>query len=177
MTNATADAARPGAAGTDTERTFRVQAIPAAVLERIRAAGHDDFDNPLVPITDDAGGSPMRCCLQPSAPGDVVYLISYRPFTSPGPYAEVGPVFVHAESCPGYSAVDRYPDGYRDWPTMIFRPYRYDGAIAYDAIRMGDASTADALVAEMFADPEIEFVHTRNVYAGCYMFAIVRAGA
>ena len=42
---------------------------------------------------------------------------------------------------------------------------------------MGDASTADALVAEMFSDPEIEFVHTRNVHAGCYMFAITRADA
>jgi hypothetical protein len=154
--------------------SFRVQAIPAEALERIRAAGQDDFGNPLVPITDEAGGSPMRCCLQRSAPGDAVHLISYRPFTRPGPYAEVGPVFVHAQPCPGYSASDRYPDGYRDWPTMVFRPYRYDGAIGYDAIRMGDASTAGALVAEMFADPEIEFVHTRNVHAGCYMFTIAR---
>lgn len=177
MTDATAGTARPGAADTDTKPRFRVQAVPAAVLERIRAAGRDDFDNPLVPITDEVGGSPMRCCLQPSAPGDLAYLISYRPFTSPGPYAEVGPVFVHAESCPGYSATDRYPDGFRDWPTMIFRPYRYDGAIGYDAIRMGDAATAGTLVAEMFSDPEIEFVHTRNVYAGCYMFAITRADA
>jgi Protein of unknown function (DUF1203) len=177
MTNATAAAARRDAADTDTGPRFQVQAIPAALLERIRAAGHDDFGNPLVPITDEPGGSPLRCCLRPSTPGEVVYLISYRPFTGPGPYAEVGPVFVHAESCPGYSATDRYPDGYRDWPTMIFRPYRYDGAIAYDAIRMGDASTADALVADMFSDPQIEFVHTRNVYAGCYMFAITRADA
>jgi hypothetical protein len=174
MTNTTA--ARP-TADPDTAPRFRVQAIPAAVLDRIRAAGHDDFDNPLAAILDEAGGSPLRCCLRPSAPGDVVCLISYRPFARPGPYAEVGPVFVHAEACPGYAANDRYPDGYRDWPTMIFRPYRRDGAIAYDAIRMGDASTAGALVAEILADPDIEFIHTRNVAAGCYMFTITRPDA
>ena len=55
---------------------------------------------------------------------------------------------------------------------MVFRPYRYDGVIAYDAIQMGDAETAEALIADIFADPTIEFIHTRNVYARCYMFRI-----
>jgi Protein of unknown function (DUF1203) len=156
---------------------FRVQAIPAAVLERIRAAGQDDFGNPLVAVTDAEGGSAMRCCLRRSAPGDVIHLIGYRPSAHPGPWVEVGPVFVHAAACPGYAATDRYPEGYRDWPAMVLRPYRYDGAIAYDAIRTGDAETAEALVAEMFADPQIELVHTRNVLAGCYMFTMTRSDA
>jgi hypothetical protein len=56
---------------TTTGSAFRVTAIPAEVLDRIRAAGHDDFGNPLVPATDEDGGSPMRCCLRRSAPGNV----------------------------------------------------------------------------------------------------------
>jgi hypothetical protein len=47
---------------TTTDTTFRVTPIPADVLDRIRAAGHDDFGNPLVPAADEDGGSPMRCC-------------------------------------------------------------------------------------------------------------------
>ena len=161
---------------TRTDTAFRVTPIPADVLDRIRAAGHDDFGNPLVPAADEEGGSPMRCCLRRSAPGDRLCVIAYRPFTRPGPYAESGPVFIHADRCAGYDDTGAYPAGYRDWPTMVFRPYRYDGVIAYDAIQMGDAKTAEALIADIFADPTIEFIHTRNVYAGCYMFRIGRPG-
>ena len=168
---------RPGPAThatTTADTAFWVTAIPAGTLHHIRAAGQDDFGNELVPAVSEAGGAPMRCCLKPSEPGDRVCLIAYRPFTRPGPYAESGPVFIHAGACAGYPDASSYPAGYRDWPTMVFRPYHYDGTIAYDAIQMGDGATAEALIAAMFADPGIEFIHTRNVYAGCFMFGISR---
>jgi hypothetical protein len=158
---------------------FRVHAIPPRTLAEIRLAGHDRFGNELTPILDADGGSPLRCCLRRSTPGEQLYLIAYRPFEGPGPYAEVGPVFVHASPCPGYLKSDAYPVGYRDWPTMVFRPYRRNefncDAIAYDAIQMGDGGTAETLISAIFADPTINFIHTRNVYAGCFMFSITRA--
>jgi hypothetical protein len=159
---------------------FRVYPIPPATLAEIRLAGRDRSGNELVPIVDD-GGSPLRCCLRRSTPGEVIYLIAYSPFTRPGPYAETGPVFVHASACPGYTENDVYPDGYRDWPPMIFRPYRYDprldcDVIAYDAIKMGDGVVGESLIASIFTDPTINFIHTRNVNAGCFMFTITCAG-
>jgi hypothetical protein len=159
---------------------FRVHAIPSTTLAGIRLAGRDQFGNELIPIIDADGGSPLRCCLRRSTPGEELYLIAHRPFTRPGPYAEAGPVFVHASGCPGYHENDAYPAGYRDWPTMVFRPYRHHAelncdAIAYDAIRMGEGATAEALIGSIFADPTIGFIHTRNVQAGCFMFSITRA--
>jgi Protein of unknown function (DUF1203) len=161
---------------------FRVQAIPSSTLAEIRLAGHDRFGNPLRPIVDADGGSPLRCCLRRSTPGQELYLIAHRPFTRPGPYAEAGPVFVHASACPGYPENDAYPADYRDWPPMVFRPYRHDAelnydAIAYDAIQIGGGDTAEILIRAIFADPTITFIHTRNVYAGCFMFSITRADA
>jgi hypothetical protein len=159
---------------------FRVHAIPSTTLAEIRLAGHDRFGNELTSIVDADGGAPLRCCLRRSRPGEALYLIAHRPFTRPGPYAEAGPVFVHASACTGYLESDAYPAGYRDWPTMVFRPYRHDAelncdAIAYDAIKMGEGATAETLIADIFADPAINFIHTRNVYAGCFMFSITRA--
>ena len=161
---------------------FRVHAIPARTLAEIRLAGHDPFGNELIPIVDADGGSPMRCCLRRSAPGEQLYLIAYRPFTRPGPYAEAGPVFVHAGQCPGYREHDAYPAGYRDWPPMVFRPYRHHAeldcdAIAYDAIQISGGATAENLIGAIFADATIDFIHTRNVHAGCFMFSITRANA
>jgi len=159
---------------------FRVHAIPSRTLAEIRVAGHDQFGNQLTPIVDDEGGSPLRCCLRRSTPGEQICLIAYSPFSAPGPYAEAGPVFVHASPCAGYRETGAYPAGYRDWPTMVFRPYRHHtglncDAIAYDAIAMGEGPTAESLISSIFADPSITFIHTRNVHAGCFMFSITRA--
>ena len=158
---------------------FRVQAIAPGTLAEIRLGARDQFGNQLTSIVDADGGSPLRCCLRRSTPGEELYLIAYSPFSRPGPYAEVGPVFVHAGPCPGYRENDAYPAGYRDWPTMVFRPYRRHAelngdVIAYDAIQMGDGDTAEALIDAIFADPTIDFIHTRNVHAGCFMFSITR---
>jgi hypothetical protein len=163
-----------------TSIAFRVHAIPSSTLAEIRLAGHDRFGNPLRPIVDADGGSPLRCCLRRSTPGEELYLIAHRPFTRPGPYAEVGPVFVHASGCAGYREDNAYPAGFRDWPPMVFRPYRHHAeldcdAIAYDAIQIGGGDTAETLIRKIFADPTINFIHTRNVHAGCFMFSVTRA--
>lgn len=157
-----------------TPAAFRISAIPPQDLDRIRAAGKDDFGNPLEVSVDEQGGSPLRCCLRPAAPGDRLMLIAYQPFNRPGPYAEVGPIFVHAERCAGYIEPSQYPSGYRDWDPMIFRPYHYDGRMAYPALTMVEGPEAEQAIETIFADPAIEMIHSRNVYAGCYMFAIHR---
>ena len=158
---------------TTTTATFRISAIPPQTLDRIRVAGQDDFGNPLEVIVDEQGGSPLRCCLRPATPGDHLLLIAYRPFSRPGPYAEAGPVFIHAERCAGYAEPSQYPAGYRDWKPLIFRPYHYGGRMAYPAIAMVDGLQAEQIIEKIFADPTIEVIHARNVYAGCYMFECV----
>jgi Protein of unknown function (DUF1203) len=158
-----------------TKSTFRIEAIASVELDRLRPGGQDDFGNPIDLTIDEGGGSPLRCCLRPAEPGARVGLIAYRPFTRPGPYAEVGPVFIHADRCPGYDTPDEYPPGFRNWPTMIFRPYHFNGRMAYPALAMVDGGQAEQVIATMFADPTIELIHSRNLYAGCFMFAIHRS--
>ncbi|MFN2503446.1 MAG: DUF1203 domain-containing protein [Acidimicrobiales bacterium] len=154
---------------------FRIEAIAPDALDRIRVDGEDDFGNPILVTIDEEGGAPLRCCLQPAEPGAAVALIAHRPFARPGPYAEVGPVFIHAGRCAGYDTPEQYPPGFRDWPTLIFRPYHFDGRMAYPALAMVEGRHAEQAIAEMFADPTIEVIHSRNLYAGCFMFGIHRS--
>ncbi len=44
------------------KRAFRIEAIASDILDRIRAAGQDDFGNPIDIAIDEGGGSPLRCC-------------------------------------------------------------------------------------------------------------------
>jgi Protein of unknown function (DUF1203) len=152
---------------------FRVTPVPAAELERLRRAGRDDAGNVLEPFTNtDPDGTPLRCCLRPASVGEQVVLLAYQPPGTAGPYAEVGPIFVHAEPCSGYAEPHVYPAAYRD-RRQVLRAYNTSG-------RMGDAmlvdgATAEEGIARLLADPSVAIVHSRNVLAGCYMFAIQRA--
>src|SRR5581483_1246012 len=68
--------------------SFQILAIPPAELDGIRAAGRDVAGNGYRPTVDRAGGSPLRCCLRLTRPGEQVALIAYRPAGTAGAYAE-----------------------------------------------------------------------------------------
>jgi hypothetical protein len=145
------------------------EAIPAAELAEIRAAGRDEAGNSLT-VQADNGGSPVRCCLRETRPGERVMLIAYTPPGTAGAYAERGPVFVHADPCEGYPTPRRYPPGLRH-RMQVVRAYDRQGRIA-DGVLAADGLQAEAVIAEMLARPDVELVHLRNVGYGCYNFAV-----
>lgn len=152
--------------------TFHVEAIPAGRLRTIRTRGEDGLGNRLRPRPAD-GGELLRCCLRPAAPAEPIGLIGYRPSDLGGPYAETGPVFVHAEECPGYLEPTAYPEGFRT-RRQIFRAYGPDGRIVDAEIVEG--TDAEAAIERMLARPEVDRIDSRNVTYGCYMFRVARAG-
>ena len=144
--------------------------IPAATLQQIRAAGVDEADNGLTAQVDHQGGNPLRCCMRESAPGERVLLIAFTPPGTRGPYAERGPVFIHAEPCGGYLTTDRYPPGLRHRQQVV-RAYDRDGRIA-DGVLVTDGQHAMNVIGELLARPGVALVHLRNVGYGCYNFAV-----
>jgi hypothetical protein len=171
------------APGVATTATFEVRGIDQDVLARLRVA--DDAGHAPRQVTEEAGGSPLRCCLRTSRPGERIALVSYAPLrqwagetgADPGPYDEVGPVFIHSEPCDGPSGTG-YPEEYIGWQRM-FRAYRADGTILTgrlaSADEVGDRATAHRLLDEIFADPEVAVVHARALEFGCFTFEIRRA--
>jgi hypothetical protein len=156
------------------DTTFRVQALPALDLARIRGAGVDDFGHPLrVSVADEEPGTPLRCCLREAHVGERVALISWRPLREApdSVYAEVGPVFVHADDCPGYREEDAYPEGFRH-RVQVMRTYSAGGDML-DAV-MTEGAAAEEAIAGLLTNPDAVAVHSRNVTAGCYMFAVYR---
>jgi len=173
--------AAPGRAG----RRYLARAIDQAVLAGLRAA--DDAGNPPRLLTDTEGGSPLRCCLRASAPGERVALVSYAPLrrwaratgADPGPYDEVGPVFIHPAPCPG-PAGDGLPAALLGGP-RVFRAYSARGHIlggrpfGLDGPgRDGPGGAAEALLADIYADPEVAVVHVRAMAFGCFLFEALR---
>jgi hypothetical protein len=146
--------------------------IPPATLEHIRAAKVDEAGNELTEQVVTDGGSPLRCCLRETAPGDRVLLIAYTPPGTRGAYAERGPVFIHAEPCEGYRTLGEYPPALRHRQQVV-RAYDGEGRIA-DGILVEDGEHAIPVIHDLLARPDVTLVHLRNVGYGCYNFAVRR---
>lgn len=162
---------------------FEVRAIAVDVLRELLEV--DDAGRPPLLLTDDEGGSPLRCCLRPIQPGERVALVSYAPLrrwarktgAEPGPYDETGPVFIHAGPCQG-------PDGtgVPGWLAgghRVLRAYNADGRILrgqlVDADPAGSPVGVESALAAMFADPQVALVHGRALEFGCFTFEARRA--
>src|SRR5262245_9333979 len=113
--------------------SFEIRGIAPAVVKELLDT--DDAGRAPRPLTDEEGGSPLRCCLTKAEPGERIALLSYAPLrrwaaetgADPGPYDEQGPIFVHAEPCSGTQA--------SGWPAAhagsqrVLRAYNADGRI------------------------------------------------
>lgn len=162
--------------------TFEVLAIPPLVVAGLLIA--DDAGHAPRFVVDEPGGSPLRCCLRRSSPGERIALVSYAPLrrwaaqagASPGPYDEIGPVFIHSEPCDGQRD-DGYPAEFLG-SRRVLRAYSADGRILGGQLaephQVRDQAAAAALLAEFFGEPRVAVAHARAVDFGCFTFEIRR---
>ncbi|WDV51709.1 DUF1203 domain-containing protein [Streptomyces coeruleorubidus] len=156
--------------------TYIAQPIAPRVLKELRTT--DDAGRPMDPVTDTEGGAPLRCCLGRSGPGDRIALVSYAPLrrwaaekgVDPGAYDEVGPVFIHADDCPGPDADAGIPftNAHR-----TVRRYSAEGRIVGGRLVEESAGFEQAFM-EAFDDPAVALVHVRAVEYGCFLYEVRR---
>ncbi|SCF10926.1 Protein of unknown function [Micromonospora coriariae] len=154
-----------------TSTDFRVRAMPAGTLDVVRRTGRDAADRPVEALPA-GGGEPLRCCLRDAEAGEELLLFGYAPPVAAGPYREVGPVFAHAVACPAPEPTGGHPPDWRGRP-QVLRAYDRQGRI--HGGRLHDGTDPEAVIAELFADPAVHQLHSRNVVYGCFMFAVERA--
>jgi hypothetical protein len=148
---------------------FRIEPLDPYRLAAILATGSDDSGNPpAYLLATEAGGTPLRCCLREAEPGERVALLGWRLDLPAGPYAEIGPVYVHADGCPGYQDPQRYPAGFAR-RVQVQRGYDSRGWMV--EARLVQPDQAESSLAELLSRPGIAVVHSRNPLQGCYMFA------
>ncbi|HZC69701.1 MAG TPA: DUF1203 domain-containing protein [Jatrophihabitans sp.] len=150
--------------------TLTVLAIEPSRLEAMRAAGADEHGNPFVGYSAN-GWEPLRCCLRVARPDEQIALIGYRPFRTVSPWAEVGPVYVHAAACEGYPPDAGLPPELRTG--RMLRGYHADGSLAYDHItRVPEGVDIEASLRALLAAPEVAEVHVRAVETQCFAYAV-----
>jgi hypothetical protein len=121
--------------------------------------------------TDTEGGAQLRCCLRHSRPGERIALVAVTPPGPRGAHRETGPVFLHADGCPGRSGTG-FPDDFR-YRERVFRTYDTTGAISGgELVPPGDVH--EQVAQRLLDQPGVAFLQVRNVVHGCYVLTIRR---
>jgi len=157
---------------TPTTLNLTAHAIDAARLDGVRAAGEDGFGNPLAAFPATGSGEPLRCCLRFATTGEPIAMISHAPFSEPSVWREVGPVYVHASRCEGYSEPG-LPEELRAGPRVL-RTYRADGSMSYEHNTLVGEEDLEPVLERLLDEPEVATVHVRTVLPQCFLYAVTR---
>ena len=156
-------------------QALRVSAINPAHLDRVRRTGTDGHGNLLHPFAAGGQGEPLRCCLRFAEAGEQIMLISYAPFEHPSVWREVGPVYVHAAACDGYSDTRQLPTQLATGPRLL-RAYMPDDTMNYDhnTVVLDDADLMP-IIERLLDEPDVATVHVRTLAPQCFLYAVSAA--
>ena len=149
--------------------------MPSELAAAYRAGATDaNGQSPERHVSSD-GGEPCRHCLGTVAVGEAYLILAYRPFPSPQPYAELGPVFLHAEACPAYDPAQGLPQRESRGSGRILRGYGADDRIVYGTGRVVANDGIEAAAGEILARSDVAYVHMRSAANNCFTLRIDRA--
>ncbi len=149
---------------------LRFTAMPTATARAFQAGKPDANGQPPERHISDGDGVPCRHCLANVAQGEPYLILAYRPFPAPQPYAEIGPIFLHAHAC------SRYPETAAMPPLQsaqyIIRGYTQQDRIKYGTGQIVPTPAIPDAAAQLLALPEIAYVHVRSASNNCYQCRI-----
>ena len=154
--------------------TLRFVALNSETVKSLRNGGKDANGQRPERQVSDGGGNPCRHCLEDMPEGDAFLVLAHRPFPDPQPYAEVGPLFVHAEDCPRYPESAGVPAYLKTREAILIRGYGTDDRIVYGTGQAVPPEDIEAASAKLFDRPDIAYIHARSASNNCYQFRIER---
>jgi Protein of unknown function (DUF1203) len=93
---------------------YRVVPLPTDVAETARRTAQAGARDHAHVTADSPAGFPCRHCLRWARPGEQLVLFPYASIPPGRPYAETGPIFIHAQPCPRYEGNGEYPADFRN---------------------------------------------------------------
>lgn len=123
----------------------------------------------------DGDGVPCRHCQRDIPAGEPYLILNYRPFPAPQPYAESGPIFLHADECPRYPEVAALPPVLSARKLVLIKGYNAADRIVYGTGQLVAPAELAAAAAGILARDDVAYVHARSATNNCYQCRIERA--
>jgi len=152
--------------------TLHYKPMPSDLAARYRRREPDAYGLTPELHVSDGQGMPCRHCLANIAAGDPYLILAYRPFPALQPYAETGPIFLHADECTRYSESSLMPEMFNESKGFILRGYSCQDRIVYGTggvIETGDISIR---AKELLSRDDVSYVHMRSSRNNCFQCRI-----
>ena len=153
--------------------SIRFTALETSVVRALQEGGPDANGQVPERHVSPGNGIPCRHCLDLVAKGEPFLILAHRPFPAPQPYAEQGPIFLHAEPCARHEPDPEVPKMLAS-PRYIVRGYGANDRIIYGSGQIVPTSDIPFAAAAMFEDPRIAYIHVRSASNNCYQCRIDR---
>jgi hypothetical protein len=152
--------------------SFRVAAIPTKVAELVRSTLRSPGYGHPAHVEVAAGYGPCRHCLRTFEVGkEDRILFTYDPFHGFESLPLPGPVFIHAEPCERFSG-ERFPEDLRSHRLTFVA---YGGGRRLLAEEYVENGAVESMIAHLFSNDAVRYLHVRDTEAGCYDFRIERS--
>lgn len=149
-------------------------AMDTSIVRTLQAGGCDA--NNMIPekvmATETIGI--CRHCLKDIVAGEEMLILSHRPFQAAQPYAEQGPIFLHAEPCERFEETPQPPTNFLERDYLMIRGYTGDERIKYGTGKVVDTGALVEGCRAILEDPEIEYIHVRSASNNCYQCRVER---
>lgn len=152
------------------------RALSTEIVRRYQDGATDANGQAPERYVSDGSGVPCRHCLADVASGEEYLLLAHRPFGPLQPYAECGPIFLHAGPCERYLESPRLPPVLARWHQAIVRGYSADERIVAGTGTVVPTANIPATAAALLERPDVATVHVRSASNNCFLCRVDRAG-
>jgi Protein of unknown function (DUF1203) len=154
--------------------TLRYVALDTPAVAALQAGGPDANGQVPERQISDGDGNPCRHCLGNIAADRPMLVLAFRPFPAPQPFAEQGPIFLHAESCTRYNGGGAMPAIFDGVPDVIVRGYGPDDRIVYGTGQVVRMEHVEARAHDLLVRDDVAYLHVRSARNNCYQCRIER---
>ena len=153
-------------------KTLKFIPISTSSVRALQKGKNDIHGNtPEIRISDGTG-LPCRHCLEHISEGDEYLILSYKPFSTTQPYAEQGPIFLHAKECEPYDSQDVLPKMYGPEGHLLIRGYNEDERIVYGTGTIVQNAQIVKESQKILEQQDVAYLHVRSTTNNCYQFRI-----
>jgi hypothetical protein len=127
-------------------------------------------------VISDGEGNPCRHCFEYIDNNEEMLILAHRPFADIQPYAEIGPIFLHAKECKRYKGnfLSELPQTLKSNSHYILRGYDEHERIVYGTGRVTSNDEICFQANEIFTNSKVDFIHIRSATNNCYHSRIDR---
>ena len=153
---------------------FTITALPTDEVRALQAGGPDAYGATPERAVSIGTGNPCRHCLRNIPEGEEMLILAHRPFLETHPYAETGPIFLCAKPCDRHEGAVM-PEILTSSPDYLIKGYGVDDRIVYGTGIVTPTDRMGAAVTDIFARPDVAYIHVRSARNNCYQARIDRA--